>query len=203
MSKNKISKNWLTKQRRDLYVRKSQSEGYRSRAIYKLKEMDDKYNILKNGISLIDLGAAPGSWSQYAAKKIKNGKILSIDLLSMAKIENTFQIKGDFMEESCQKKIKEYFNNKVDVIMSDMAVNTTGNKYIDSFSTGELSLSAMKFSKEILKSKGIFISKFFMGSAFNDIIKNAKKTFVQVRIYKPKASKKESRESYIICKNMI
>ena len=93
MSKNKISKNWLTKQRRDLYVRKSQSEGYRSRAIYKLKEMDDKYNILKNGISLIDLGAAPGSWSQYAAKKIKNGKILSIDLLSMDKIENTFQIK--------------------------------------------------------------------------------------------------------------
>ena len=203
MSKNKISKNWLTKQRRDLYVRKSQSEGYRSRAIYKLKEMDDKYNILKNGISLIDLGAAPGSWSQYAAKKIKNGKILSIDLLSMDKIENTFQIKGDFMEESCQKKIKEYFNNKVDVIMSDMAASTTGNKYIDSFSTGELSLSAMKFSKEILKSKGIFISKFFMGSAFNDIIKNAKKTFVQVRIYKPKASKKESRESYIVCKNML
>ena len=203
MSKNKISKNWLTKQRRDLYVRKSQSEGYRSRAIYKLKEMDDKYNIFKNGISLIDLGAAPGSWSQYAAKKIKNGKILSIDLLSMDKIENTFQIKGDFMEESCQKKIKEYFNNKVDVIMSDMAASTTGNKYIDSFSTGELSLSAMKFSKEILKSKGIFISKFFMGSAFNDIIKNAKKTFVQVRIYKPKASKKESRESYIVCKNML
>ena len=203
MSKNKISKNWLTKQRRDLYVRKSQSEGYRSRAIYKLKEMDDKYNILKNGISLIDLGAAPGSWSQYAAKKIKNGKILSIDLLSMDKIENTFQIKGDFMEESCQQEIMKYFNNKVDVIMSDMAASTTGNKYIDSFSTGELSLSAMKFSKEILKSKGIFISKFFMGSAFNDIIKNAKKIFVQVRIYKPKASKKESRESYIICKNMI
>ena len=203
MSKNKISKNWLTKQRRDLYVRKSQSEGYRSRAIYKLKEMDDKYNILKNGISLIDLGAAPGSWSQYAAKKIKNGKILSIDLLSMDKIENTFQIKGDFMEESCQQEIMKYFNNKVDVIMSDMAVNTTGNKYIDSISTGELSLSAMKFSKEILKSKGIFISKFFMGSAFNDIIKNAKKTFVQVRIYKPKASKKESRESYIVCKNML
>ena len=203
MSKNKISKNWLTKQRRDLYVRKSQSEGYRSRAIYKLKEMDDKYNIFKNGISLIDLGAAPGSWSQYAAKKIKNGKILSIDLLSMDKIENTFQIKGDFMEESCQQEIMKYFNNKVDVIMSDMAVNTTGNKYIDSISTGELSLSAMKFSKEILKSKGIFISKFFMGSAFNDIIKNAKKTFVQVRIYKPKASKKESRESYIVCKNML
>ena len=203
MSKNKISKNWLTKQRRDLYVRKSQSEGYRSRAIYKLKEMDDKYNILKNGISLIDLGAAPGSWSQYAAKKIKKGKILSIDLLSMDKIENTFQIKGDFMEESCQQEIKKYFNNKVDVILSDMAVNTTGNKYIDSISTGELSLSAMKFSKEILKSKGIFISKFFMGSAFNDIIKNAKKTFLQVRIYKPKASKKESKENYLVCKTML
>ena len=107
MSKNKISKNWLTKQIRDLYVRKSQSEGYRSRAIYKLKEMDDKYNILKNGISLIDLGAAPGSWSQYAAKKIKKGKILSIDLLSMDKIENTFQIKGDFIEISLSHIVVE------------------------------------------------------------------------------------------------
>ena len=203
MSKNKISKNWLTKQRRDLYVRKSQSEGYRSRAIYKLKEIDEKYKILKNGIKLIDLGAAPGSWSQYAAKKIKNGKILSIDLKEISKIENIFKIKGDFTEPGCQNKIKKYFNDKVDVILSDMAVNTSGNKYLDSNSTGELCISAIKFSRNMLKSKGIFVSKLFMGSSFNDIMKEAKATFKEIRIYKPQASRKESKENFIICKYIL
>ena len=98
MSKNKISKNWINKQNRDQYVRQSRAEGYRSRAIYKLKEIDEKYKILKNGIKLIDLGAAPGSWAQYAAKKIKNGTILSIDLKEIIEIENIFKIKGDFTE---------------------------------------------------------------------------------------------------------
>ena len=134
MSKNKISKNWINKQNRDQYVRQSRAEGYRSRAIYKLKEIDEKYKILKNGIKLIDLGAAPGSWSQYAAKKIKNGTILSIDLKEIIEIENIFKIKGDFTELESQNKIKKYFNDKVDVILSDMAVNTTGNKYLDSIS---------------------------------------------------------------------
>ena len=96
MKKNKISKNWINKQRRDIYVRQSKVEGYRSRAVYKLQEIDEKFKIFKNGISLIDLGAAPGSWSQYAAKKIKNGKILSIDLNEIENIGNTFQLKGDF-----------------------------------------------------------------------------------------------------------
>ncbi len=203
MSKNKISKNWINKQNRDQYVRQSRTEGYRSRAIYKLKEIDEKYKILKNGIKLIDLGAAPGSWSQYAAKKIKNGKILSIDLKEISEIENIFKIKGDFTELECQNKIKKYFNDKVDVILSDMAVNTSGNKYLDSNSTGELCISAIKFSRNMLKSKGIFVSKLFMGSSFNDIMKEAKATFKEIRIFKPQASRKESKENFIICKYIL
>ena len=203
MPKNKISKNWINKQRRDLYVRMSKKEGYRSRAVFKLKEIDEKYKILKNGISLIDLGAAPGSWSQYAVKKIKNGKILSIDTQHIEQIENTFQITGDFTDTNYQNKIKNYFKNKVDVILSDMAANTTGNKYVDSIATGELCISAIEFSREILNSKGIFVSKIFMGVLFNDIVKEAKNTFKEIRIYKPKASRKESKENFIICKNML
>tara|TARA_B100000029_G_scaffold17517_1_gene17938 strand:- start:1767 stop:2378 length:612 start_codon:yes stop_codon:yes gene_type:complete len=203
LSKNKISKNWINKQNRDQYVRQSRAEGYRSRAIYKLKEIDEKYKILKNGIKLIDLGAAPGSWSQYAAKKIKNGTILSIDLKEIIEIENIFKIKGDFTELESQNKIKKYFNDKVDVILSDMAVNTSGNKYLDSNSTGELCISAIKFSRNMLKSKGIFVSKIFMGSSFNDIMKEAKATFKEIRIYKPQASRKESKENFIICKYIL
>ena len=200
MKKNKISKNWINKQRRDIYVRQSKVEGYRSRAVYKLQEIDEKFKIFKNGISLIDLGAAPGSWSQYAAKKIKNGKILSIDLNEIKKIGNTFQLKGDFTDSKYKSKIKEYFGGKVDVVLSDMAVNTTGNKNLDSIYTGELCIDAMNFSKEILCNNGKFISKIFMGSTFNEIVAQAKKIFKESKVFKPAASRKGSKESFIICK---
>ena len=200
MKKNKISKNWINKQRRDIFVRKSKVEGYRSRAVYKLQEIDEKYNILKNGISLIDLGAAPGSWSQYASKKIKNGKILSIDLKEIDKIGNTFHIKGDFKDMKYQREIKDYFQSKVDVVLSDMAVNTTGNKNLDSIYTGELSLAAMNFSKEMLNDNGKFVSKIFMGTTFNEIVNEAKKIFKESKVFKPAASRKGSKESFIICK---
>ena len=200
MKKNKISKNWINKQRRDIYVRQSKVEGYRSRAVYKLQEIDEKFKIFKNGISLIDLGAAPGSWSQYAAKKIKNSKILSIDLNEIKKIGNTFQLKGDFTDSKYKSKIKEYFGGKVDVVLSDMAVNTTGNKNLDSIYTGELCIDAMNFSKEILCNNGKFISKIFMGSTFNEIVAQAKKIFKESKVFKPAASRKGSKESFIICK---
>ena len=200
MKKNKISKNWINKQRRDIYVRQSKVEGYRSRAVYKLQEIDEKFKIFKNGISLIDLGAAPGSWSQYAAKKIKNGKILSIDLSEIKNIGNTFQLKGDFTDSKYKSEIKEYFGGKVDVVLSDMAVNTTGNKNLDSIYTGELCIDAMNFSKEILCNNGKFISKIFMGSAFNEIVSQAKKIFKESKVFKPAASRKSSKESFIICK---
>ena len=200
MKKNKISKNWINKQRRDIFVKKSKIEGYRSRAVYKLQEIDDNFKIFQNGISVIDLGAAPGSWSQYASKKIKNGKILSIDLLDFEKIDKIFQLKGDFTNDKVKEKIKNYFNAKVDVVISDMAVNTTGNKNLDSINTSELCIEAMNFSQDILKKNGKFVSKIFMGSTFNDIIKESKKIFIENKVFKPAASRKDSKESFIICK---
>ena len=202
MKKNKISKNWINKQRRDIYVRQSKVDGYRSRAAYKLIEIDEKFKILKNGISLIDIGAAPGSWSQYASKKIKSGKIISIDLKLMDKIERTLQVQGDFTEKKNQTKIKKLIKSKFDVVLSDMAVNTTGNKNIDSIYTGELCKEAMFFSKEMLNKEGKFVSKIFMGSTFNEIVADAKSIFKEVKVFKPQSSRKSSKESFIICKNL-
>ena len=202
MKKNKISKNWINRQRRDIYVRQSKVDGYRSRSAYKLQEIDEKFKILKNGISLIDLGAAPGGWSQYAAKKVKSGKILSIDLKKMENIDNTIQIIGDFTEANFQAQIKEHFKSKVDVVVSDMAVNTTGNKSVDSISTGELCKEAIIFAKYMLNKDGKFVSKIFMGSTFNEVVSMAKNVFKKVSVFKPKSSRKDSKENFIICKNL-
>ena len=200
MRKNKISKNWISKQRRDIYVRQSKLEGYRSRAAYKIQEIDKKFKILKNVISVIDLGAAPGSWSQYISRKIKNGKFLAIDLKEMEDIKNIFKIKGNFSDNKCKQTIREYFGKKVDIVLSDMAVNTTGNKSVDSIVTGELCIEALTFAKEVLKKDGQFVSKIFMGTNFNEIVALAKKNFNETSIFKPPASRKESKESFIICK---
>ena len=202
MKKNKISKNWINKQRRDLYVRKSKIEGYRSRAVYKFKEIDEKFKILNNVSNVIDLGAAPGSWSQYLSQKIKNGKIVSIDLLKFESIINTTQIIGDFTNNDVQLMIKSHFKKKIDLVISDMAVNTTGNKNLDSIVTGELCLEAMRFSIDFLNRNGRFISKIFMGSSFNEIVAHAKKAFKDVRIFKPLASRKDSKENFLICKKL-
>ena len=202
MKKNKFSKNWIIKQKRDIYVKQSKLEGYRSRAVYKLKEINEKFKILKNGISVLDLGAAPGSWSQFISKNFKNLKIVSIDLNEMEKIENIYQIKGDFTDELQQKKIFNYFGGKIDSIVSDMAVNTTGNKNLDAIVTGELTIEALNFSTNMLKKQGNFVSKIFMGSSFNEIVSNAKKNFKEVNVFKPPASRKDSKESFIICKKL-
>ena len=202
MKKNKFSKNWIIKQKRDIYVKQSKLEGYRSRAVYKLKEINEKFKILKNGISVLDLGAAPGSWSQFISKNFKNSKIVSIDLNEMEKIENIYQIKGDFTDELQQKKIFNYFGGKIDSIVSDMAVNTTGNKNLDALVTGELTIEALNFSTNTLKKQGNFVSKIFMGSSFNEIVSNAKKNFKEVNVFKPPASRKDSKESFIICKKL-
>ena len=202
MKKNKISKNWVNKQRRDTYVRQSKVDGYRARSAYKLIEIDEKFKIFKGGLTVIDIGAAPGSWSQYASKVVKNGKIISIDLKEMEPIDNTVQIKGDFTEDETQKKIKEFLVSKSDVVMSDMAVNTTGIKNIDSIQTGELCKEAMIFSKDIISNGGFFVSKIFMGGSFNEIVQLGKKIFKEVKVFKPKSSRKDSKESFIICKNL-
>ena len=202
MKKNKISKNWVNKQRRDTYVRQSKVDGYRARSAYKLIEINEKFKIFKGGLTVIDIGAAPGSWSQYASKVVKNGKIVSIDLKEMEPIDNTVQIKGDFTDDKTQQKIKELLVSKSDVVMSDMAVNTTGIKNIDSIQTGELCKEAMIFSKDIISNGGFFVSKIFMGGSFNEIVQLGKKIFKEVKVFKPKSSRKDSKEIFIICKNL-
>ena len=199
MKKNKISKDWINKRRRDIYVRQSKIEGYKSRAIYKIKEIDEKFKILNGAKSAVDLGAAPGSWSQYLVKKIKNGKIVSIDLLKIEPVKNTHQIIGDFTDEKFKKDIKNYFNDEVDIVVSDMAVNTTGNKNLDCIRTNSLCLQVIDFSTKILKKKGVLVSKLFMGEDFLEVKETAKKKFNKVEFYKPKSSRSESRETYIFC----
>ena len=202
MKKNKISKNWVNKQRRDTYVRQSKVDGYRARSAYKLKEIDEKFKIFKGGMSVVDIGAAPGSWSQYVAKVVKSGKIISIDLKEMENIENTLQIQGDFTSVDTQDKIKEYLKKKPDVVMSDMAANTTGIKNIDSIQTGELCKEAMYFAKDLMRENGYFISKIFVGGTFNEIVAEGKKYFKEVKVFKPKSSRKDSKESFIICRKI-
>ena len=202
MKKNKISKNWVNKQRRDIYVRQSKVDGYRARSAYKLIEIDEKFKIFKGGLSIIDIGAAPGSWSQYAIKASKSGKLISIDLKKMEPIGNSVQIQGDFTEEKTQEEIKKNINGKVDIVMSDMAVDTTGIKNIDSIQTGELCKEAMFFAKDLMKDNGYFISKIFMGGTFNEIVAEGKKFFKEVKVFKPKSSRKDSKESFIICRKI-
>ena len=202
MKKNKISKNWVNKQRRDIYVRQSKVDGYRARSAYKLIEIDEKFKIFKGGLSVIDIGAAPGSWSQYAFKAAKNGRLISIDLKKMEPIGNSVQIKGDFTEKKIQEEIKKNLSDKVDVVMSDMAVDTTGIKNVDSIQTGELCKEAMFFAKDLMKDNGYFISKIFMGGTFNEIVAEGKKYFKEVKVFKPKSSRKDSKESFIICRKI-
>ena len=203
MKKNKISKNWLIKQSKDSFFRRSKILGYRSRSAFKLIEMNKKFKFLRKDLSLLDLGSSPGGWSQVASKEIIKGKILAVDVKSMEKISNVGFIKGDFRENEIYKKILIYFKNKVDVVLSDMAANTSGNKTLDSYKTGELCLNAMSLSKEILSQDGVFLSKMFMGSIYNEINEKAEKYFKKIVKYKPLSSKKESKEIYIFCKGIL
>jgi 23S rRNA (uridine2552-2'-O)-methyltransferase len=202
LKKNKISKNWINKQSRDIYVKESRYQGYRSRSAFKLIEIDQKFHFLSNSRSFLDLGSAPGSWSQVASKKIKNGKILSVDIKEMLPVSNTTFLKGDFTKSETQNDIVKFFNKKIDTMVSDMASNTTGNKELDSLRTGNLCLNALEFSRKILKNNANFAAKIFMGSIFKEVHARAKEIFEGVLIFKPKSSRKESREIYIFCKNL-
>ncbi|MDC0247893.1 RlmE family RNA methyltransferase [Pelagibacteraceae bacterium] len=202
MKRKKKINNWLTKKNKEQFFKKSKIEGYRARSAYKLLEINKKFNFLKKGICFLDLGSSPGGWSQVASKIIMNGKLLGVDIKEMNKIDNVSFVKGDFNDPDIYKKIINYFNRKINVVVSDMAANTSGNKNLDSFRTGELCINAMKLSLEILENDGVFVSKVFMGSIFNEINEMAKKSFKKVVTFKPLSSKKESREIYIYCKGI-
>ena len=202
MKKNKISKNWLIKQQQDPFFRQAKIQGYRSRSAFKLIEMNKKFKFLNKNTYLLDLGSAPGGWSQVAAQTITKGKILALDIKPMTKINSVNFLKEDLFSSEIYEKISAYFNKKVDVVISDMAANTSGNKNFDSYKTGELCLKAMDLAQKILHKDGVFLSKLFMGSIFFEINKKANKCFEKVIKYKPLSSKKESKEIYIYCKGV-
>ena len=186
----------------DHYFRKAKSQGYRSRSAFKLIELNQKFKFLKNGIKLLDVGSFPGGWCQVVVKIVKNGKILGIDKKEITKIKGVNLIKGDFLEENSKKNIIKFFNNKINVILSDMAPNTTGNESLDAIKTNELCLSILEFSNEMLDKNGVVISKLFMGDDFEEIKVYAKKTFKKIDFFKPNSSRDNSRETYIHCNRL-
>ena len=202
MKKNKTSKDWLIKQKRDPFFKESKIFGYRSRSAFKLIELNKKFKFLKKNISLLDLGSFPGGWSQVTEKIVSNGKILALDIKPMEKIKNVDFICGDFEKNEIKEKILLYFKDKADVVISDMAVNTSGNKNLDSYNTGQLCLNAMDLSIEILNNSGVFLSKLFMGSIFIEINKKANLYFKKVIKYKPSSSRQKSKEIYLYCKGI-
>ena len=202
MKKNKTSKSWINKKHRDPFFKQSRIQGFNSRSAFKLIEMNKKFNFIKKNSLLLDMGSSPGGWTQVATQKISKGKVLSVDLQLMEKINNSHFIKGDIFDPEVYKKITQYFGKKIDIVISDMAANTTGNKNLDSFKTGELCLNAMDIALKILHKDGVFISKFFMGSIFNEIMNKASMCFKKVVKYKPLSSRKESKEIYIFCKSI-
>jgi len=202
LKKNKISKNWLIKQHRDQFFKQSKIQGYRSRSAFKLIEMNQKFRFLNNNTYLLDLGSSPGGWTQVAAKNIVKGEILAVDIKPMERVNNVNFLKGDLLDSEIYEKICVYFDKKIDVVISDMAANTSGNKNLDSYRTGELCLKAMDLAQKILNKNGVFLSKLFMGSIFIEIDKKANKYFKKVIKYKPLSSRKESKEIYIYCKGV-
>ena len=195
----KKSNSWKIKQHRDQFFKKSKTLGYRSRASFKLIELNKKYKFLKKNTNLLDLGSFPGGWSQVASQIIREGRIMSIDIKNMEPIKNVRFLKGDILSKETKSAVIEYFKSNLDVILSDMAADTTGNKSLDSIRTNKLCADVINFSKETLKPKGILISKIFMGEDFLEVKKLAKSTFNKVNFFKPEASRKESKETYLHC----
>ena len=195
----KKSNSWKIKQHRDQFFKKSKTLGYRSRASFKLIELNKKFNFIKSNTNLLDLGSFPGGWSQVAIKIITSGKIMSVDIREMDPLKNVEFLKGDIMERETKLAIIQYFKSNLDVIISDMAADTTGNKSLDSIRTNQLCADVINFSKDILKPKGVLVTKIFMGEDFLEVKKLAKSIFKKVNFFKPESSRKESKETYLHC----
>ena len=193
------SNSWKIKQHRDQFFKKSKTLGFRSRASFKLIEINDKFKFIKKNSNLLDLGAFPGGWSQVASRIITNGKILSIDIKKIQPIKNVKFIQCDIYDLKKRDEIIKYFEGNLDVVLSDMAADTTGNKSLDSIRTNQLCAEVINFSSTILKKKGVMVSKVFMGEDFLEVKNLAKSLFKNVNFFKPKSSRSESKETYLHC----
>ena len=195
----KKSNSWKIKQHRDQFFKKSKILGFRSRASFKLIELNNKFKFIRKNTNLLDLGAFPGGWTQVARQIISTGSIMSIDIKRMEPIRNVKFFEGDILEKKTKIEVIRYFRSNLDVIISDMAADTTGSKSLDAIRTNQLCSEVIHFSREILKPKGVLVSKLFMGEDFIEVKNLAKSIFKKVNFFKPESSRKESKETYLHC----
>ena len=197
------NRHWRKSQSEDFFIKDSKRKGYRSRSVYKLSEIDQKFNIFKNVKKVIDIGSCPGGWSEYAIKKIRSGKLLAIDINQMEPIDGVSFIQGNIQDQILQEKLfEEIGNKKFDLIISDMSPNKTGNKVSDQYKFYNIADSILEFSQKGLMSKGMMIMKVFIGHGFEEFKSDLRENFETVIYFKPKSSRKESRETYVIAKNI-
>ena len=196
------SKLWLERQLNDPYVTRARREGFRSRAAYKLTEIDDKYHLFKVGMTVVDLGAAPGGWSQVAAKRVGvasgKGRVVAIDLLEMPEIAGVTFAQIDFLDQSAPERLMVMMEGRADVVMSDMAANTTGHRKTDQLRMVGLVETAAAFAAEVLKPGGTFLAKTFQSGADAELMGQLKRDYASVRHVKPAASRQDSSERYVL-----
>ncbi len=202
MARTKSSKRWLEEHFNDVYVKKAQAEGYRSRAVYKLQEVNEKEQLLKPGMTVVDLGAAPGGWTQYVTEKLDGrGTIIALDILPMDALPDVHFILGDFQEdEVLQQLLSQIPAPGVDLVLCDMAPNMSGNTAVDIPRAMYLAELAFDFSDKMLKPGGALLMKIFHGTGFEELVKQARSKFSRVVIRKPLASRSRSRETYLLAK---
>jgi 23S rRNA (uridine2552-2'-O)-methyltransferase len=193
---------WLERQLNDPYVARARREGYRSRAAFKLIEIDDKAKFLKPGRAVVDLGAAPGGWSQIAAKRVKAedgaGKVVAIDILEMQDVPGVIFAQLDFLDNSAPDRLREMLRGPADVVLSDMAANTTGHKRTDHLRTMALVEAAAEFAREVLAPGGVFLAKVLQGGTEAQLLSSLKRDFTNVKHVKPQASRADSSELYLL-----
>ena len=199
MKKNKSSKNWIIQQHRDQYFKQAKSSGFRSRSAYKLLELNKKFKFFKNCRTVIDLGSYPGGWSQMLKKNLKNCNILSVDVKKMEKIDGVDFLCCDFQKAESKEKILKKLDSKADLLVSDMAADTTGNNDLDCIRTNALCAEVIEFSTLVIKESGVVIAKLFNGKDFLDVKDLAQKKFHRVNFFKPDSSRDFSKETYIHC----
>lgn len=200
MARSKSSTRWLQEHFDDEYVKLSQKEGYRSRAVYKLKELQDKDRLIQHGMTVLDLGAAPGGWSQYAVELVgKSGRVIASDILPIDPLPFVEFIQGDFTEERILNDILELVgNDKTNIVISDMAPNLSGNDAVDQPVSIYLCELALDISRRVLAENGSMVVKLFQGAGSDEYLKEVRQNFQQVKIRKPKASRARSREVYVV-----
>jgi len=195
------SRTWLERQIRDPYVARAKREGFRSRAAYKLAELDDKYRLLKPGTRVVDLGAAPGGWSEIAARRVgAGGRVLAIDILDMKPIAEVEFLKLDFLDATAPQRLKDLLGGQADLVLSDMAANATGHRQTDHIRIMALAEAAAHFAREVLAPGGSFLCKVLQGGTEAALLAELKRDFASVKHVKPPASRSDSAELYLLAR---